>query len=61
MMRRLNLVFLAILLAVVTVFGAGMHFVHETQIQRNAPVLLDGARRAEACYDLVMVRPGRPA
>ncbi|MFI5457357.1 MAG: tetratricopeptide repeat protein [Isosphaerales bacterium] len=47
-MRSLNLVFLAILLAVVTVFGGGMHLVHETQIRRNASVLLDRARRAEA-------------
>jgi len=51
-MRRLNLVFLAILLAVVTVFGTGMHLVHETQIQRNASTLLDRARRAETGNDL---------
>jgi len=36
----------------VTVFGGGMHLVHETQIQRNASVLLDRARRAEAGNDL---------
>ena len=52
MMRRLNLVFLAILLAVVAVFGGGMHLVHGFQIRRNASALLDRARRAEAGKDL---------
>ena len=52
MMRRLNLVFLAILLAVVAVFGGGMHLVHGFQVQRNASALLDRARRAEAGNDL---------
>ena len=52
MMRRLNLVFLAVLLAVVAVFGGGMHLVHGVQIQRNASALLDRARRAEAGKDL---------
>ncbi len=33
MMRRLNLVFLAVLLAVVAVFGGGMHLVHGIQVR----------------------------
>ena len=52
MMRRLNLVFLTILLVVVAVFGGGMHLVHGIQVQRNASALLDRARRAEAGKDL---------
>jgi len=48
MMRTLNLVFLAVLLAVVAVLGGGMHLVHDFQMQRNASALLDRARRAEA-------------
>jgi len=48
MMRRLNLVFLAILLTAVAVFGGGMHLVHGIQIQRNASSLLDRAGLAEA-------------
>ena len=51
-MRRLNLVFLAVLLAVATVFGGGIHLVHKRQIQSNARPLLDRARRAEAGNDL---------
>jgi tetratricopeptide (TPR) repeat protein len=51
-MRRLNLVFLAILLAVVALLGGGMHLVHGFQIRRNASALLDRARRAEADKDL---------
>jgi tetratricopeptide (TPR) repeat protein len=51
-MRRLNLVFVAILLAAVALFGAGMHLVHGVQVWRNASALLDRARRAEADKDL---------
>ena len=52
MKRRLNLVFLAILLAAVTVLGGAMHLVHGFQVQRNASALLERARRAEAGHDL---------
>jgi len=51
-MRRLNLVFLAMLLAAVALFGGGMHLVHGVQVRRNASALLDRARRAEADKDL---------
>ena len=51
-MRRLNLAFLAVLLTVTAVFGGGMYVVHATQIVRNASILLDHARRAEANNDL---------
>ena len=51
-MRRLNLVFLAVLLGFAAVFGGGMHLAHEVQIRRNASALLDRARRAEARRDL---------
>ncbi|MGO9462944.1 MAG: hypothetical protein ACLQVF_02110, partial [Isosphaeraceae bacterium] len=54
-MRRLNLAFLAILLAVVTVLSAGMYLVHEYQIKKNARVLLARARRALAGCDLRLV------
>ena len=50
-MRRLNLRFLAVLLAAIAVFGGGMHLVHGIQVQRNASSLLDRARRAEAGND----------
>ena len=53
MMRRLNLVFLAVLVVVVAVLGGGIHLVHGFQMQRNASALLDRARRAEAGEDLV--------
>ncbi len=51
-MRRLNLVFLAVLLVVVAAFGGGMHLMHGFQMQRNASALLERARRAEAGNDL---------
>ena len=51
-MRRLNLVFLAVLLAAVALLGGGMHLVHGFQVRRNASALLDRARRAEAGNDL---------
>src|SRR5579872_2311603 len=51
-MRRLNWVFLVVLLAVVSVLGGGVHLVHGIQVQRNAPALLERARRAEADKDL---------
>jgi tetratricopeptide (TPR) repeat protein len=47
MTRRLNVVFLASLLAVAAAVGAGMHFVHGYQVRRNAGALLDRAHRAE--------------
>ena len=52
MRRKLNLVFLAVLIAVATVLGVGMHLAHSVQIRRNASALLDRARRAEAGNDL---------
>ena len=50
--RRLNLVFLTILLAAVALLGGGMHLVHGVQVRRNASALLDRAGRAEAGNDL---------
>jgi tetratricopeptide (TPR) repeat protein len=51
-MRRLNLVFLAILLAAAALLGGGLHLVHGYQVRRNASALLDRARRAEADHQL---------
>ncbi len=51
-MRRLNPIFLAVLLAVALVLGGGMHLVHEIQIRRNASALLVRAKSAEAGKDL---------
>ena len=51
-MRRLNLLFLGILLTVIVVLGGGMHLVHGIQVRRNASALLDRARSAEADKDL---------
>jgi len=51
-MRRLNLIFLMILLAVVSAVGGGIHLVHGIQLRRNASALLDRAGRAEAGNDL---------
>ncbi len=51
-MRRLNLVFLTILLVALVLFGGGMHLVHGVQVRRSASALLDRARRAEAEKDL---------
>jgi hypothetical protein len=51
-MRRLNLVFLGVILTVVAVLGGGMYIAHEIQTRRNASALLDRARRAEAGKDL---------
>src|SRR3954454_19256687 len=51
-MRRLNLVFLAVLLVVVALLGGGMHLVHGFQVRRNASAFLDRAHRAEAKNDL---------
>jgi cellulose synthase operon protein C len=51
-MRQLNLVFLAMLLTAVVLLGGGVHLVHGLQVRRNAPALLDRARRAEAGKDL---------
>src|SRR5262249_18277908 len=48
MMRRLNLVLLAILVVGLGVLGGGLHLVHGVQVRRNASPLLDRARRAEA-------------
>src|SRR5579885_1890508 len=51
MMRRLNLVFLAILIAGLAILGGGLHLVHGLQIRRNASALKDRALRAEAGRD----------
>ncbi len=53
--RKLNLLFLAILVAVVVVLGAGVHVVHGIQVQRKASALLDLARGAELNHDLARV------
>jgi tetratricopeptide (TPR) repeat protein len=50
--RTLNFRFLGVLLAVVAVLGASIHFVHAYQLRRNASTLLDRAHRAEADQDL---------
>jgi hypothetical protein len=47
-MRRINLAFLAGLIAMVAVLGVGIRFVHAYQLRRNASVLLDRARSADA-------------
>src|SRR5205823_4763633 len=52
MMRRLNLVFLTVLVVVVALLGGGLHVVHGYQVWRNASALKDHARRAEADNDL---------
>jgi len=52
-MRRFNLVFCAILLAVVTVCSGAVYLMHEYQMQKNAEVLLQRARRAEAANEPV--------
>jgi hypothetical protein len=52
MMRRLNLVFLTGLLAVLAMLGVGIHFVHAYQVRQQASVLWDRARRAEKDQDL---------
>ena len=51
-MRRLNLIFLTVLVIAVTVLGGGIHLVHGFQMRRNASALLDRARRAESAADL---------
>ena len=51
-MRRLNLVFLAILLLPSPCSVAGMHLVHGIQVRRNASALLNRAREAETGHDL---------
>ncbi len=51
-MRRLNLVFLAILLVAAALLGGGVHLLHGFQVRRNASALLDRARQAEADHDL---------
>ena len=51
-MRKLNLLFLAILLAAMALLGGGMHFVHAFQVRRNATALLDRAERAVVDKDL---------
>ncbi|MGA2700263.1 MAG: tetratricopeptide repeat protein [Isosphaeraceae bacterium] len=47
-MRRLDPVFLVILLTVVAVLGGGTYLAHGIQIRRNATALLGHARRAES-------------
>lgn len=54
-MRRLNLVFLAILLVGMALLGGGMHLVHGFQMHRNAARLLDRAHRAEDANELARV------
>jgi len=56
-MRSFNFVFFALLLAVVTVFGGGIHLLHEFQIRKNAKVLLERARLAETGCDVRLVSP----
>jgi tetratricopeptide (TPR) repeat protein len=51
-MRRLNLIFIAVLLTTVAVLGTGMHFLHRFQVHRNASSLLVRARSAESVRDL---------
>jgi tetratricopeptide (TPR) repeat protein len=51
-MRRLNLVFLAILLVAAALLGGGVQLLHGFQVRRNASALLDRARQAEADHDL---------
>jgi cellulose synthase operon protein C len=51
-MRRLNLIFLAVLVIAATVLGGGIHLMHGFQMRRNASALLDRARRAESADDL---------
>jgi tetratricopeptide (TPR) repeat protein len=51
-MKRLNLVFLAVLLATTTVLGGLTHLVHELQVRRHASAYLDLARRADAAGEL---------
>ena len=51
-MRRLDLVFLAVLMIGAAALGGGVHLVHGFQIRRNASALLDRARRAESAADL---------
>ena len=46
-MRKLNLIFLAGLLVLVSALGVGTYFLHEYQVHHNAKVLLDLARKAE--------------
>ncbi len=45
MMRRLNLAFLAGVLAAVALLAGGTYLVHELQVWRQASALLDRARR----------------
>ena len=47
-MRQLNLVFMAILVVGLALFGGGLHLVHGFQMRRNASALLDHAHHAEA-------------
>ena len=51
-MRRLNLVFLVVLLIGTTVLGGGVYLVHGFQMRRNASALLDRACHAESTADL---------
>ncbi len=55
-MRSLNVTFLAMMLAIATACGGGMHLLHERQIRKNANVLVERARRALGC-DLRLVSP----
>ncbi len=52
MRRRLNPIFLVVLVLAVAVLGGGMHLVHGIQVRRHASAFLDRAHRAEAGDDL---------
>jgi tetratricopeptide (TPR) repeat protein len=52
-MRKLNLIFLAILATAVALTGWGLYVVHGIQMRRNASALLERARAAEAQNDSV--------
>ena len=47
-MRRLNLTFLVVLIAIVALLGGGVRFLHDFQFKRRASSLLTIARSAEA-------------
>jgi predicted Zn-dependent protease len=47
MMRKFNLVFLAVFLTIATALGGGLYLLHRIQIRRKATDLLDRARRAQ--------------
>jgi len=52
-MRRLNLAFLAVVLAAVALLAGDTYLVHAIQVRRHARAFLDRARRAESDKDLI--------